>query len=81
MKAVSHQKPELGRGEEPHSYVKRMMIGSRWGTAAELPLRNNPLINNGVLISAGAAAASDTAGAATGYGPISYPLLRLRWKA
>lgn len=57
--------------------MKRVMIGSQRGVAAELPhlppFRNNPPINNGELISTGAAAASDAAGAGAGWGPISYP--------
>ncbi len=53
--------------------MKRMMIGNRRGVAAELPFRNNPPINNGELISAGAAATSNVAGAAASWGPISYP--------
>lgn len=45
--------------------MKKMVIGRQRGVAAELPppFRNNPPINNGELISAGAAATSNAAGA------------------
>lgn len=43
------------------------------GMAAELTFRTNAPVNNGELISTGAAAALDTAWAAASLGPISYP--------